>query len=96
MTTYIGFAFSDNMVRNNAVAAFSTATVDEVADLVASGDYVSCCNPSHTATIDALRGRFDISVTIPEKAPLVTLEQGDVLFVLKPTGLPRLVALNRR
>lgn len=51
---------------------------------------VVALNPSHAATIAAMRERFGIDVPIPERAPVVRLKHGDILIVLGVAGLPRL------
>jgi len=86
---YVGFAFAESMVEDGAVASFSTVSVEEAKNLLQS-DYVSACNPSHRATVVALKGRFGIDVRVPEKAPIVALNPGDRILVMKPGGLPRL------
>ena len=50
----------------------------------------SCCNPSHVATIEAMRLRFGLEVSIPEHPPRVVLEKGDSVIVMGVRGLPRL------
>lgn len=50
------------------------------------------CNPSHAATIDAMKVRHNISVAIPNVAPIVKLVPGDQVLVLSVRGLPRLDA----
>lgn len=50
----------------------------------------SCCNPSHKATIDAMKARFGIDVPIPETPPRVVLGSGDSVIVMGVRGLPRL------
>lgn len=66
-----------------------TISVEEVKTLVAQG-VESCCNPSHSATINAARSRFGIDVSIPETPPRVALGSGDSVIVMGVRGLPRL------
>ena len=61
---------------------------DEIRAIEASVE--SCCNPSHAATIEAMRTRFQINVAIPESPPKVSLEMGDSIIVMGVRGLPRL------
>lgn len=63
-----------------------------LAQAVEAGMLVSCLNPSHAATIAAMRERFGIEVPIPATAPQVALRVGDVLVVMSVRGLPRLDA----
>lgn len=79
--TFVGLAMSSTMFSGNIMISRKVLTVDEAKKRL-SGEIVSCFNPSHTATIEALRDRFDICVDVPETAPKVTLELGDSLIVL--------------
>jgi hypothetical protein len=91
MTIYFGFAFSPAML-----ATFPSNVYFQEVDVAACKPHieaaVSCLNPSHKATIDALEGRFGINVAIPETAPRVVLEAGDSMYILQVFGLPRLGA----
>lgn len=53
-------------------------------------EFTPCLNPSHKATIDAMRARFGIEVEIPETPPKVALTTGDSIIVMGVRGLPRL------
>lgn len=86
---YFGFAIADGMFPETCGNTRQPLATDEAAKMVANG-VVSCCNPSHQATIAALESRHGIRVEIPEKAPVVKLETGDRLIVFSPRGLPRL------
>jgi len=88
-TTYFGFALADGMFSGDCVITRKTLTVDEVKTLVTQG-IVPCLNPSHEATIKAMRARFGIDVPIPEKPPQVVLGTGDAVVVMGVRGLPRL------
>ena len=63
--------------------------VEEVQLLVAAG-VEPCLNPSHQATIAAMRGRYGIDVPIPITPPQVVLSRGDSVVVMGVRGLPRL------
>jgi len=89
MKTYFGFALADSMFSGNCQITRRVLSVEEVRALVAQG-VESCCNPSHKATIDAMRSRFGIDVSIPETPPRVTLGSGDSVVVMGVRGLPRL------
>jgi hypothetical protein len=89
MKTYFGFAIADGMFPPTCSAARQPLTVDQAKEVIAAG-VESCCNPSHAATIAAMRERFGIEVSIPEKPPLVALESGDAVLVMSVRGLPRL------
>lgn len=79
--TYVGLAMSSTMFEGDCVISRKVLSVDEAKSRL-SGEIVSCFNPSHVATIEALRTRFGIEVEVPESAPKVTLEPGDSLLVL--------------
>ncbi len=87
--TYFGFALADGMFCGNCTIARRELSVEEVLGLVGRG-VESCCNPSHKATIDAMRARFSIGVPIPETPPRVSLGVGDSVIVMGVRGLPRL------
>ena len=89
MKTYFGFAVADGMFPSNCTVSRRPLSVSEVNDIVAAG-IESCCNPSHAATIAAMKGRFGLEVAIPEKAPMVALASGDSVVVMSVRGLPRL------
>lgn len=88
LKTYFGFALADSMFEDGAIQR-RTLSVDEVRVLVSVG-VVSCCNPSHEATIHAMRDRFSLEVAIPERPPQVKLGNGDSIIVMGVRGLPRL------
>jgi hypothetical protein len=88
-TVFFGFAIADSMFRGEAIVRRMPLTEDDVRHIVARG-VMSCCNPSHVPTIAAMRERFGFDVTVPEKAPLVSLYTGDALVVMSVRGLPRL------
>lgn len=86
---YFGFALADSMFAGNCNIERRTLSTEEVATAVAQG-VVSCCNPSHEATIHAMRTRFGLSVDIPDAPPRVALQPGDAVVVMGVRGLPRL------
>lgn len=79
--TFVGLAMSSTMFGGDILISRKVLTADEAKERL-EGDLVSCFNPSHVATIEALRTRFGIEVEVPETAPKVTLEPGDTLIVL--------------
>lgn len=87
--TYFGFALADSMFVGDCNIERRVLSVQEVAMAVAQG-VVSCCNPSHEATIHAMRSRFGLSVDIPGAPPRVALHPGDAVIVMGVRGLPRL------
>lgn len=89
MKIYFGFALADSMFAGNCTITRRVLSVEEIKALVAQG-VESCCNPSHKATIDAMRSRFGINVSIPETPPRVVLGSGDSVIVMGVRGLPRL------
>lgn len=86
---FFGFALADSMFEGDVTVKRRQIDVDEAKALIASG-VIPCLNPSHVATISAMRRRFDIDVTIPETPPQVKLGVGDELIVMGVRGLPRL------
>lgn len=86
---YFGFALADSMFNGDCDIRRRQLTPDE-AKIRIDQDIVSCLNPSHKATIDAMRARFGIDVTIPEKPPQVALSNDDSIIVMGVRGLPRL------
>lgn len=86
---YFGFALADSMFARDCNISRRSLSVEEVAKKVARG-VESCCNPSHAATIAAMRARYGINVTIPAAPPRVSLGFGDSVIVMGVRGLPRL------
>lgn len=84
---YFGFAIADSMFP----ASCSISKFPISVDLVRSrAELVPCLNPSHAATIAAMKNRFGLDVPIPEKPPQVQLSSGDRVIVMSVRGLPRL------
>ena len=88
-TTYFGFALADSMFGGKCTIKRRSLSVDEVRALVEQG-VEPCLNPSHSTTIDAMRARFGIDVSIPETPPRVAIGVGDSVIVMGVRGLPRL------
>lgn len=80
--TYVGLALSSTMFSGDGLISRFALRAEEAKQLIGGEDVISCCNPSHQATIAALREKFGIEIPIPETAPKVTLEPGDLLIVL--------------
>lgn len=89
MKTFFGFALADSMFNRDCVISRRTLSVEEVKERVTQG-VESCCNPSHSSTINAMRSRFGINVSIPVTPPRVELGVGDSAIVMGVRGLPRL------
>lgn len=85
---YFGFALADSMFNGDCMIMRKALTADEVK--VMAQELTPCLNPSHKATIDAMRARFDIDVEIPEQPPRVSVGIGDGVVVMGVRGLPRL------
>jgi len=86
---YFSFAIADSMFSGEMTIVRREVSVEEVKVIVAQG-VESCCNPSHQATIDAMRSRYGIKVAIPVSPPRVELHTGDSMVVMGVRGLPRL------
>lgn len=89
MKVYFGFALADSMFAGNCQISRQILSVEEVKTRIAQG-VESCCNPSHQATIDAMKSRYGVEVAIPEAPPRVELHSGDSVVVMGVRGLPRL------
>lgn len=96
---YFGFGISDAMFNGDVTLKRKDLKQDgEYVNHILKNpqhawceETVICLNPSHKATIDAMVKRYGIEgIAIPEVAPRVSLEDGDVLVVMSPRGLPRL------
>ena len=90
MNKYFGFALADSMFTGNCDIRRKTLAADEVRELATAGELTPCLNPSHQATITAMRKRYGIEVEIPETPPRVALKAGDSVVVMGVRGLPRL------
>ena len=88
--TFFGFALADSMFSGDCTIIRTAITSEEVKKMAENGELTPCLNPSHAATIAAMRERFGIEVAIPETPPQVTLSMGDSLVVMGVRGLPRL------
>lgn len=86
---YFGFALADSMFVGNAVIRRRELSIDEVRELVGTG-VEPALNPSHTATISAMRERYGIDVEIPDAPPRVQVGSGESVVVMGVRGLPRL------
>ena len=88
---YFGFALADSMFEKLGSCAIvrRQLSAEEAKELILQG-VIPCLNPSHSATIAAMRSRFGIDVAIPETPPKVELGFGDSLVVMGVRGLPRL------
>lgn len=89
MTKFFGFALADSMFSGDCAIVRKSLSVEEVRARVAAG-VESCMNPSHEATIAAMRAKFGIDVAIPTAPPRVSLKSGDSVIVMGVRGLPRL------
>jgi hypothetical protein len=86
---YFGFALADSMFSGECNIARTTMSAEQVHYAIKEG-VVSCCNPSHIATIKAAKARFGITPAIADTPPQVALQKGDSIIVMGVRGLPRL------
>jgi hypothetical protein len=86
MTTYFGFAIADSMFPTTCTVSRRSLTVEEVRDAVSNG-VTSCLNPSHAATIAAMKVRCGIDAPIPEKAPNVRCVELSARLSVNPSTL---------
>jgi len=86
---YIGLAFSLSMLE---VAPCDLKVIPMTPEEVKAEmpELQSCCNPSHGATLQALKDKYGIDVPVPATPPRVTLTGGDSIIVIQVSGLPRL------
>lgn len=96
---FFGFALADSMFAGDVTITRKELDVATAKAILANAsvegknlELVPCLNPSHQATIDAMRIRYGIEVDIPATAPQVQLATGDYLVVMGVRGLPRLDA----
>lgn len=85
---YFGFALADSMFVGDCKIERKTLSVEQAKDIVESA--IPCLNPSHAATINAMKGRFGINIEIPGAPPQISLGIGDSAIVMGVRGLPRL------
>ena len=90
MKKYFGFALADSMFTGNCTILRRALTADEVRMMAEAGELIPCLNPSHQATINAMRQSYQIDLWIPKAPPKVELGVGDSLVVMGVRGLPRL------
>lgn len=87
--TFFGFGIAPSMFPANCAINKRVLSPEEARSVVNEG-VEPCLNPSHEASIAAMRSRFGINVAIPAKAPVVKLGVGERLLVMGVSGLPRL------
>ena len=98
MTVYVGLAVADSMFPETCSVERRPCPLPLVMKLLqpptkeAPEPVVNCCNPSHAASLAALKTRYgiDLTSTIPSTPPKVALKSGDMMVVLADRGLPRL------
>ena len=81
---FVGLALSSTMVKGDAVITRQLLTIEQVTEILSRYEdkVVSCCNPSHEATLAAIQMRFGINIRVPSTAPKISLDYGDSLVVL--------------
>jgi hypothetical protein len=89
MKTYFGFGIAPSMFPGNCVIAKRELDAEQAKEIIAEG-VTSCLNPSHQATIEVMKSRFNVYVEIPARAPNISLQNGDRLVIMGVSGLPRL------
>ena len=87
---YFGFALADSMFQGDYTINRRALTADQVRAMAEAGELTPCLNPSHQATISAMRQRYGIDLEIPETPPRVAVAPGDSVVVMGVRGLPRL------
>jgi len=89
MKTFFGFALADSMFSGDCQIVRRKLTVEQVTERITQG-VEPCVNPSHAATIAAMRDKFGLDVAIPATPPRVCVGSGDAVIVMGVRGLPRL------
>ncbi len=87
---FFGFALANSMFTGEQLIHRRPMVAEDVRRLAELGELIPCLNPSHKATIDAMRSVYGIEVVIPAEPPKVILEPGDSAIVMGVQGLPRL------
>ena len=87
---YFAFGIAPSMFPINCTIQRNAVSAEYVRRLVELNCLVPVLNPSHKATITAMRERYGIDMPIPEKAPQVLLGIMDSVVVMGVLGLPRL------
>ena len=87
---FFGFALADSMFTGDITITRKVIAAEDVRKMAEEGRLTPCLNPSHQATINAMRRRYGIDVAIPETPPRVALGVGDSVVVMGVRGLPRL------
>ena len=90
MTVFFGFAIADSMFPDNCCARRHALTPEDAVERLKRGTAVPCVNPSHKATLDALKTRFGVEIPVPATPPSIKLNLGDGIIVMAVSGLPRL------
>ena len=83
---FFGFALADSMFEGDC--AIMRKVVDAAFVREKAVGLIPCLNPSHQATIDAMRRRFGIEIAVPDAPPKVALSPGGAVMGVR--GLPRL------
>ena len=88
---YVALALADSMF-GPAVRGIGRRPITAAeARLYLQNEVETAVNPSHTATIDALRRRYGLALPVPPTPPKVVLNSiGDEVLVIGIRGLPRL------
>lgn len=84
---YFGFGIADSMFPENCLLTKEKISVE---DIKKQTGIISCLNPSHKATIKVMNERYGLNIDIPEKAPIIKMEDMDSIIVMAVSGLPRL------
>lgn len=89
MKIFISLAVSATMFPERGQIDMRPLTILEVEMFLQHPTLESALNPSHKTTIDAVYRKYGLQLPVPEKAPKVSLEQGDSLIIIQ-ANLPRL------
>jgi hypothetical protein len=88
VANYAGLAISGTMFSDECVIRKNTHEFNsEVEQAIASA--IPCFNAGHKETIKAIRDRYGLQLSIPETPPTIFLKEGDTIWIIQITGLPR-------
>jgi len=89
MAIYISLAVSATMFPVAGEIYMEECTPAQVSIAIRRRGAVSAANPSHKATLDAIKRKYNIEIPVEEKPPKVKLQDKDELIIVQ-AHLPRL------
>lgn len=87
---YIAFAISATMFPEECEIIRTKITPNDIIAIADNPYTIVAANPSHKATIEAIKKRFGIELNIPAVPPKVRATDGESVYIIQVEGLPRL------